>query len=170
MSERSSPQYFATSASLPSNAWDDPDAEEGTGGVSACGHCDNCTRDPSSIQTIDVTLDAWRIVRVAAEVEAQGGRVTVSGLADLVRGLGGGQFPVVAQSGKSRGKVSAEKGVVNLQEMCEGKVLLSKEQTESLLIDMFLQDYLKEGEWVDVTRGTSSDSNGWQTFIPQLVS
>lgn len=65
------------------------------------------------------------------EVHRNGGRVTLAGLADLSRALGGGQYPVV--EGKGRGKKGKGKkrasgiGVINLQEVAGGKVDLSKD-------------------------------------------
>jgi ATP-dependent DNA helicase Q1 len=138
-------QYFSTSASLPTDAWDD-DGRGASGDVQACGHCDNCLRDPATFESLDVTVEVWRILRVCEAVCEQGGRVTVSGLAELVRGLGGGTFPVVGVRAKGKGKASAEKGSVDVKELNGGKVALSKEQTEYLLIELVLQDYLREGK------------------------
>jgi ATP-dependent DNA helicase Q1 len=90
-------------------------------------------------------VDVWRILRVCAAVCEQGGRVTVSGLASLVRGLGGGSFPVVGLSGKGRGKIASEKGRVDVVNLGGDKVSLSQEQTEHLLIELILSDYLREG-------------------------
>lgn len=124
-------KYFSTSASLPTDAWDDETSKgSSTIGVQPCGHCDNCLRDPATYETIDVTVDVWRILRVCAAVCEQGGRVTVSGLASLVRGLGGGSFPVVGLSGKGRGKIASEKGRVDVVNLGGDKVSLSQEHTD----------------------------------------
>jgi hypothetical protein len=59
------------------------------------------------------------------EVNRQRGRVTLIGLADLVRGLGGGLF---ATAGEHRQTQSVgERGRVDLESVCDGKVTLSRE-------------------------------------------
>lgn len=72
--------------------FEDPD------GVSSCGVCDNCERGLAA-QVTDVSLSAWKVVRAAEEVHLHNGRVTLSGLADLVRGLNHAQFRKVDNSG-----------------------------------------------------------------------
>jgi len=88
----------------------------------SCGHCDNCLRVPDELETLDVTTDVWRSLKVMMEVSRSSGRVTLSGLADLVRGLGGGTFPLVG-----KGQSVADRGRIDLQAVCEGKVTLNKE-------------------------------------------
>lgn len=76
---------------------------------------------------MDVTLEVWKVLQVMSEVERNSGRVTLSGLADLARGLGGGQYSVVSTGRKGQARVSDEKAVVNMGELCGSKVSLSKE-------------------------------------------
>jgi ATP-dependent DNA helicase Q1 len=90
-----------------------------------CGHCDNCTRDPDSISEQDVTLEAWQILRVAAAVAREGGRVTVGMLCDLARGNGGGVIGVSA--GKKKSKEDGAKVALNLDELIGGKVTMNKD-------------------------------------------
>jgi ATP-dependent DNA helicase Q1 len=94
-----------------------------TSDQSACGHCDNCLRSASTDKDVitvrDVTLDAWKVCKIFKAVEEQRGRVTLPQAADLVRGLGKGQFSL---EGSGMGK-----GSVDLQELCGGKVELSKD-------------------------------------------
>jgi ATP-dependent DNA helicase Q1 len=75
-----------------------------------------------------VTLDSWRIIRVAEEVQRQGGRVTLGNLGDLVRGLGGGGFGMGGgATGKKRKGAADEKGSLNLIDLVGGKVGLGKD-------------------------------------------
>lgn len=112
-------RYFNTSASLPSKSW--AEKEEN------CGHCDNCTRDPSSIERKDVTLEAWKVCKVSQWVANQKGRLTVSNLGDLVRGLGGGSFAVVSKGKKGKARVAAEKDFIDLDDLCGGKTELGRD-------------------------------------------
>lgn len=114
-------RYFSTSASLPSKSWAEKEER--------CGHCDNCTRDPNSVEQKDVTVQAWKVCKVSQWVQAQAGRLTVSALGDLVRGLGGGAFSVV-QKGKGKSKKrkqSGEKDHIDLDDLCGGKSDLNKD-------------------------------------------
>ena len=54
--------------------------------LARCGHCDNCTRPPETIDARDVTLDAWRVLRVVQRVAQKKRYVTLPMLTDLVRG------------------------------------------------------------------------------------
>ena len=118
-------RYFSTSASLPSKSW--AEKEE------PCGHCDNCTRDPTSIERKDVTVQAWKVCKVSQWVKSQDGRLTVSNLGDLVRGLGGGAFAVVqgGSKGKKRKKATGQ-DYINLDDLCDGKSDLGKDVRSSL--------------------------------------
>src|SRR6266852_3418080 len=53
-----------------------------------CGHCDNCTRDPTSVIESDVTLDAKRILAVARVLYSKKIKVTAAQLAETARGSG----------------------------------------------------------------------------------
>ena len=90
-----------------------------------CGHCDNCSRPPENVERRDVTLEAWQILQVAQAIERDGGRVTLSMLADLVRGAGGGAYGV---AGGKRGKGKAKEKVgLDLAEIAGGKIALGKD-------------------------------------------
>ncbi len=106
-------------------------------------------------------MDAWKIIKVLEEVQKEGGRVTVTAAGDLVRGLGGGNYPVT--EGKKR-KI-AGKAQMDLAAIAGGKVELSKDvscftssyrrsgahldqDTERLLIHLVLTGYLQESEWI----------------------
>ena len=121
-------QYFSASSHLSTAAWDHPDAllPSKSGSLTTCGICDNCTRDPASLITKDVSLEAWRILKVLTQVQSEGGRVTLVTLAELVRGLGKGSFAVADGKGRKR-KVVGEKGSVDVEELAGGKVSFNKE-------------------------------------------
>lgn len=57
----------------------------------------------------------------------QDGRITVSALGDLVRGLGGGTFSIVETGKKGKRKQSAEKATIDLDRICGGKSELGKD-------------------------------------------
>jgi len=116
-------QYFATSAS---QVLQDGRASQNTPSR-PCGHCDNCTRASDDLETLDVTTDVWRSLKVMMEVSRRVGRVTLSGLADLVRGLGGGTFTLVGTV-----QSAADRGRIDLEAVCGGKVTLNKEVGLSL--------------------------------------
>lgn len=124
-------KYFSTSANLSANAWDTAatlTSSSTAGSLTTCGICDNCTRDESAVVTKDVTLDAWRIVKILQAVDREDGRVTVGAAADLVRGLGGGHFPVVqGRKSKVMGKTTLDFATV-----AGAKVGLSKDVSYSL--------------------------------------
>ena len=85
-----------------------------------CGRCDNCLRPPSEKQLHDVSFMAWQAVRVAEEVRRAGGRITMPALADLARGLNGGQFKTANDKGQTM-------GTVDLGALIGGKVALTRE-------------------------------------------
>lgn len=79
-----------------------------------------------------VTLDTWRILQVVKQVEDDGGRVTLTNLADLARGLAGGNYAIPEDSGGSRKRKPATapaKGKLSVTTITGGKVELNKEVT-----------------------------------------
>ncbi|GAA6030023.1 hypothetical protein JCM8097_009219 [Rhodosporidiobolus ruineniae] len=106
-------------------------------GSSPCGHCDNCLRDPSSVSTLDVSLAAYRALRIISAATQQRGTLTLPQAADLVRGNGGGSFST--QEAKSKGK-----GRVDVAAVAGGTVTLAKDETEQLLLTLLVQGYLQE--------------------------
>ncbi|KAH7100070.1 ATP-dependent DNA helicase [Auriculariales sp. MPI-PUGE-AT-0066] len=127
--------YFSASTSLSLSAWG-----AATDAGERCGHCDNCVRDKDSVRADeDVTLDAWRVLRVVKHVADHDGRLTIANLADLARGAGGGAFT----TGK-KGKRAQDKMSVNFNEVSGGKVPLSKDDVETLIIQLFTSNYLEE--------------------------
>ena len=116
-------RYFSASSSLSLSAW----STEGSETLSKCEHCDNCTRNEDSVETRDVTLESWRILKVIDAISEEGGRTTLGMLADLVRGAGGGSFEGGAGGGKKGKGKAKEKKSLDLGLVCGGKVELSKE-------------------------------------------
>lgn len=106
-------QYFAAS-SVEKDAIQDTER---------CDNCDNCSRADDSTELLDVTLDSWKILKTMEDVSQQGGRLTIAGLSDLARGLGGGTFAVSSGGGKARNR-NAE-GHVDLDAICGGKSSLN---------------------------------------------
>lgn len=102
-------------------------AEDDDDSQKPCGHCDNCTRPPEELQTRNVSMDAWRIMKVALSIESEGGHVTVGMLADLVRGAGGGSFSVSTGGGRKGKYQLKEKVGLDLDAVAGGKVTLSKD-------------------------------------------
>ncbi|KIJ27343.1 hypothetical protein M422DRAFT_37824 [Sphaerobolus stellatus SS14] len=131
--------YFSASSSLSLSSWTSSTA----GALTRCGHCDNCTRDPETLDKRDVTLESWQILKIMHEIESQGGRVTLGMLADLIRGAGGGSFAVSGGGRKGKGK-SKEKADLDLDAIAGGKVALSKDDAETLLIQLLLSHHFKE--------------------------
>ncbi|CDO71133.1 hypothetical protein BN946_scf184845.g3 [Trametes cinnabarina] len=128
-------RYFSESSNLSINSWET--AEEGA--LTRCGHCDNCTRPPESIECRYVRLPAWQILRIAGSQQA-----TMAQLSDLARGLGGASAGAAGGGVKGRGKVRGkEKVAVDLEEVAGGKVELSKEQTEVLCVRLLVDGYLE---------------------------
>ncbi|GAA5855364.1 hypothetical protein JCM9279_001698 [Rhodotorula babjevae] len=106
-------------------------------GDAPCGQCDNCLRDPASVSTVDVSLSAYRALRVISAATAQRGTLTLPQAADLVRGNGGGTFST--QEAKSKGK-----GKVDVRGEAGGKVELSKDETEQMLLMLLVEGWLQE--------------------------
>ena len=83
-------RYFSHSAQLSISSWTTEDA----GALDPCGHCDNCTRSPNSVERKDVTLATWQILKIVDAVRKTGGKLTLVMLAGLARGLQGGLYEV----------------------------------------------------------------------------
>lgn len=121
-----STRYFSVSSDLSMASWttDDTDA------LARCGHCDNCTRAPETVDQRDVTVEAWQILKIADVVKRHGGRLTLNGLGDLARGLGGGAFETSSGGKGTKGK-SKEKTSISLDDIAGGKISFSKDVSSS---------------------------------------
>ncbi|RPD55580.1 ATP-dependent DNA helicase [Lentinus tigrinus ALCF2SS1-7] len=134
--------YFNKSSKVSMDSW--ATSEEDT--LTRCGHCDNCTRPPETVEHLGARarVAAWQLLRVAEEV---GRELTMAQLCDLARGLGGGggkeKAPDAAKSrGKGRGGKGKEKASVDVHEVAGGKVELSREQTETLCVRLLVEGFL----------------------------
>ncbi|KAF5309315.1 hypothetical protein D9611_014398 [Ephemerocybe angulata] len=129
--------YFQHSWQLSINSW----TTQESSALDRCGHCDNCLRDPESIIKRDVTLAAWQILRIVAEIGKVQGTLTLASLAKLARGKGGSKVDVA--KGKGRAKTKESVGV-DLDRVCGGPVELSNEEVEQLIVHLVIKQYLKE--------------------------
>ncbi|CAD6898245.1 unnamed protein product [Tilletia caries] len=116
-----------------------------SGGNEICGRCDNCVSPP---QVRDLTFAGWQVLKVAQDVHRGGGRLTLAQLADIVRGLGGGRYTVSAvaddSGGGRKGKQKGGGGFVDLNEVAGGKVELSKDDCERLVVGLLIKDFLQD--------------------------
>ncbi|KAJ6604511.1 ATP-dependent DNA helicase [Mycena vulgaris] len=134
-------KYFSHSSQVSMSSW----TTEDSNALAPCGHCDNCTRAPDSFERRDVTFEAWQILKVADAVQHTGGQLTLTMLADLVRGNGGGSYGVGGGGRKGKGKSrEKEKVDLDLDVVCGGKVALKKDELESLLVELLVV-YLMNG-------------------------
>lgn len=110
---------------------------------SRCGRCDNCVSPP---QATDCSFAAWRIVKAVQEITDEDGRVTVAALADLVRGLKGGQYTVVPEQSGSRKKrkSSGQASILNMEQYGGKMTDLSSDDVERIIIALLNRDYLRD--------------------------
>ncbi|GAA6062989.1 hypothetical protein JCM10212_004971 [Sporobolomyces blumeae] len=123
-------RYFAST-------YDDSGAFALDEGEDPCGTCDNCSRDKETVAELDISHDAYRALRIIRAAVDQRGTLTLPQAADLVRGNGGGAFSI--QDKNSKGK-----GYVKVQEVAGGKVALSKDETETMLLKLLVDGWLDE--------------------------
>ena len=93
-------RYFSASSDLSLSSWTTEDSDALTG----CEHCDNCTRKPGSFDRRDVTVEAWKILKVSEAVHKSNGRLTISMLTEMVRGTGQGSVATELKGKKGKGK------------------------------------------------------------------
>ncbi|EMD34632.1 hypothetical protein CERSUDRAFT_116806 [Gelatoporia subvermispora B] len=130
-------KYFSASSNLSMSSWTTEEADV----LAPCGHCDNCRRDMDSFTRRDVTLESWKIMQIADAVKQNAGRVTMAQLCDLARGTGSGNFAVVQGKRKARSKEAVE---LDLEELVDGKIDLSKDETEILCVHLLISGYLQQ--------------------------
>ncbi|KAJ7593356.1 P-loop containing nucleoside triphosphate hydrolase protein [Mycena floridula] len=126
-------KYFSHSSQLSMAAWTTAEKD----GSEPCGHCDNCTRDPETLDTRDVTFQTWQLLKILDEIDRLKGNLTLNGVAGLARGNNGCKVDI----GKGRNKDSM---VLDLERICGGKVDLKKDAIELLLVHLLLEKYVKE--------------------------
>jgi hypothetical protein len=107
-----------------------------------CGHCDNCTRDPTSVLESDVKLDARRMLTVARDLHSKKIKVTAAQLAEAARGSG--QHAKLLQlSPSDRTKLSSH--VCSLTVLLHGVNLGQKMQDCDIVIaHMLLKKFLNK--------------------------
>ncbi|KAI0259713.1 P-loop containing nucleoside triphosphate hydrolase protein [Gloeopeniophorella convolvens] len=106
-------KYFSSASSA---SWAEDNAR--------CGHCDNCTRDPTRITQIDATRDAQRVLAVCRALHARKTKVSAAQLADTARGVGAMAKTITIEP--------------------NGRVSLSPSDTEALVAHMLIGGYLRE--------------------------
>ncbi|KAJ7169741.1 P-loop containing nucleoside triphosphate hydrolase protein [Mycena filopes] len=123
-------KYFSHSSQLSISSWATEDSD---------------ALDPVLTRK-DVTLESWQVLKVADAVQQTGGQLTLTMLADLARGNGGGTYGVSSGGGrKGKGKArEKEKVDLDLERICGGKVNLKKDELESLLVELLVKRYLVE--------------------------
>ncbi|KAF8633080.1 hypothetical protein AX15_001528 [Amanita polypyramis BW_CC] len=120
-------RYFSVASQLEVSSWttEDVDASD------PCGHCDNCTRSPESIEERDVTRDVWKLVNVANAIERP---LTLKQLSNLARGNNGGVYELPKRA----------KARIDLNEVIGSPVGLKGIETEHLINHMMTEKYLVE--------------------------
>ncbi|KAI0777314.1 P-loop containing nucleoside triphosphate hydrolase protein [Trametes elegans] len=114
--------------------------------LARCGHCDNCTRPPETLDRQDVRVPAWQLLRIAAALARTRQQVTLAQLCNVARGLGGADNDDGGGGGgrgRGKGKGGQKKVSVDLQEAAGGKVELSKEHTEALCVRLLVDRFLE---------------------------
>ncbi|CAK5264587.1 unnamed protein product [Mycena citricolor] len=133
-------KYFSHASQLSLTSWATADADA----LSRCGHCDNCNRDPNSFERRDATLDSWKVLRIVDAFKTSGTQLTLAMLTDLARG-------------NSSGK---DKAALDLEDVCQGKVELTKDDLESLLVELVVKKYLVENYHSTAYKTVAYLSNG----------
>ncbi|KAL1674623.1 P-loop containing nucleoside triphosphate hydrolase protein [Schizophyllum commune] len=131
-------RYFSHSAQLSESAW----STDTTSVHDPCTTCDNCTRDPATYAEHDVTLPAWQILRVAEEIKDRGVSITIKKLAEIARGLGGGT--VSSGTKRKKGKGASGPETIDIEDVAGGKVDMKQEDVESLIVQLLIDNYLRE--------------------------
>jgi hypothetical protein len=80
-----------------------------------------------------VTIDAWRVLKVAETVAHLKGDITLSRLADLTRARGGSTIEVV---GNRRAPWEKETCDVDVEILTDGRITLSKEASLLFTLDL----------------------------------
>jgi len=118
-------RYFSHSSNLSISSWSTEDQDV----LERCGHCDNCTRPPETIECRDVSLYSWQLLQIVHHIHKNRGKATVNMLAGLARNAGGA-FDV--SSGRKRGRKEKEKVTLALDDVAGGTVDLSRNVSHGL--------------------------------------
>ncbi|KAJ1017873.1 hypothetical protein NDA16_005189 [Ustilago loliicola] len=116
----------------------------------ACGICDNCTGQRQNL-LIDARKEMYQLLAMLTEMCRQGGRITLTSLSDVARGLGGGKFnldPNLTDPGngraKSSGSSTAKAGVVDIQTVAGGKITLHRDIVDRLIVHGILSGFVEQ--------------------------
>ncbi|KAF9486141.1 ATP-dependent DNA helicase [Pholiota conissans] len=126
-------EYFSHSSELSIASW----TTDESGALDPCGHCDNCTRPPESVERKDVTLATWQLLKIVNAVRQSGTKLTLSQLVTLARGGKKGTYEV--KQGRKK-----QQSTLDLEAVAGGPVDLSKNDLEHLIVYLLTQNYLKE--------------------------
>lgn len=113
----------------------------------ACGICDNCTGHHQEL-LIDARKEMYQLLAVLAEMNRQGGRITLTSLSDVARGLGGGKFnldpnsPDSGSKGKAKANASNKAGVVDIQAAAGGRITLHRDVVDRLIVHGILSGWI----------------------------
>ncbi|EIM81881.1 ATP-dependent DNA helicase [Stereum hirsutum FP-91666 SS1] len=125
-------RYFSSIEYVAVNSW----TQDSKDSLTPCGHCDNCTRDPSTVENKDVTLDAWRVLQKMKALDGSKVKATMNELVEAARGLGGAGSKAKKVRVDSVSAVGGSGGV--------DKVEMSEKETEALVMTLVVRGYLKE--------------------------
>jgi ATP-dependent DNA helicase Q1 len=114
----------------------------------------------------DVTVEAWQIVNIVDSIHRSEGRLTLTMMGDLARGVSNGPFEIINGGGKKDKVRAGDKIDVDLDAIAGGKVCLNKEvgcfplrppprivfsrvyrplqDLEMLLVELIVSQYLNE--------------------------
>ena len=90
------------------------------------------------MEHLDVTIDAWRSLKIAETVAHLKGNITLTRLAELARGRGGTTIEVTGNSRRAWAKETCD---VDVEVLTDGKITLSKDVSH-LAVLIFTADTL----------------------------
>jgi ATP-dependent DNA helicase Q1 len=116
----------------------------------SCAICDNCTEHRQDL-LMDARMQMYQLLVILAEMCRQGGRITLTSLSDVARGLGGGKFNLDPNLSDARGgssKASASKstkaGVVDVAAVAGGKITLHRDMVDRLIVHGILSQLIEQ--------------------------
>ncbi|GAK66384.1 ATP-dependent DNA helicase [Moesziomyces antarcticus] len=116
----------------------------------SCAICDNC-REHRQDLVMDARMQMYQLLAILAEMCRQGGRITLTSLSDVARGLGGGKFnldPNLSDARAGSSKVSASKstkaGVVDVTAVAGGKITLHRDMVDRLIVHGILSQLIEQ--------------------------
>lgn len=104
-----------------------------------CGHCDNCTRDPTSVVESDVTHEANRVLAITRLMHSRKIKVTAAQLAQAARGSGSHATLLQLAPGD---RVTLSPHVRSSHALLRSRVESGMQDTEMLIANMLLERFL----------------------------